>query len=349
MENKIIGIYKITSPSNKIYIGQSINIKKRFSAYNYYDREYEYYIKNNKKSLILRSLQKYGTKLHKFEIIEECTEEELNEREIFYIEQYKSNYNKYPECNGLNLQEGGNNPPKQYGAMPEFIKNKISNKLKERHSKSNNYNYKQNNKSISKYDIDGQLIIAYKSLIDLIKYEKMSITKFINLFTEFNKGFLKNGDYFQFDNPNKFKYDYKKRKSQIEFYLKKKESRLKINEKVKHKIEKNKNNKKSEIKTPWTKEMRSDFFRKINTGRKHINRKKPSDKTNIIEHLKKVHKSMEKPVLQYSKEGIFLEEFESLKDAAEYCGGKYQGIYRVCVNKRPSAYGYIWKYKELTQ
>ena len=29
----MIGIYKITSPSNKIYIGQSINIERRFNSY----------------------------------------------------------------------------------------------------------------------------------------------------------------------------------------------------------------------------------------------------------------------------------------------------------------------------
>ena len=29
----MIGIYKITSPSNKIYIGQSIDIEKRFYYY----------------------------------------------------------------------------------------------------------------------------------------------------------------------------------------------------------------------------------------------------------------------------------------------------------------------------
>ena len=29
----MIGIYKITNPTNKIYIGQSIDIKKRFNQY----------------------------------------------------------------------------------------------------------------------------------------------------------------------------------------------------------------------------------------------------------------------------------------------------------------------------
>ena len=333
MKNKICGIYKITSPSNRIYIGQSTNIQRRFTSYTYYDREYEYYNKRNKSSLILRSLQKYGKNEHTFEVIEECSECELNNREIFYIEQYKSNYSKFPECNGLNLSDGGNAPPKKFGSMSQCVKNKISNKLKERHLKNNNYNYEQNNKSISKYDESGVLIFTYKSLSELIKFEKMSITKFINLFSEFNKGVLKNSEYFQFDNPDKFKYDYKKRKLQIESCLRKKEDRLKRN------VEREK------MKRPWTDEIRSEFFRKLNTGRKHINRKKPSNKINIIKHLEKVHKSMEKPTLQYTKDGVFLKEFASQKDAAAYCGGKYQAIYRVCAGKRKTAYGFIWKYK----
>ena len=31
--NKNIGIYKITNPKGKVYIGQSININKRWNAY----------------------------------------------------------------------------------------------------------------------------------------------------------------------------------------------------------------------------------------------------------------------------------------------------------------------------
>jgi len=31
--NKVCGIYKITSPTNKVYIGQSTNILFRFRAY----------------------------------------------------------------------------------------------------------------------------------------------------------------------------------------------------------------------------------------------------------------------------------------------------------------------------
>lgn len=35
--DKICGIYKITSPSSKIYIGQSKNISKRYKTYKKYN------------------------------------------------------------------------------------------------------------------------------------------------------------------------------------------------------------------------------------------------------------------------------------------------------------------------
>lgn len=86
----MIGIYKITSPSNKIYIGQSIDIEKRFTTY---------------KSLgckgqprLFSSLKKYGVDKHLFEIIVECELSELNDNERFYQEIYNT------LDNGLNCQ-----------------------------------------------------------------------------------------------------------------------------------------------------------------------------------------------------------------------------------------------------
>ena len=96
----MIGIYKITNPKGKIYIGQSVNIEKRWNRY-----------KNlNQKDcigqpLIYRSLIKYGVKNHIFEIIELCNKEELNKLESYYIALYNSFNSK---C-GLNLTSGGTN------------------------------------------------------------------------------------------------------------------------------------------------------------------------------------------------------------------------------------------------
>lgn len=73
---KMTGIYKITSPSGKIYIGKSINIQKRFKQY--------------KKSLgkgqplLNRSFLKYGIDNHVFEIVCICDYEDLNDLERYY-------------------------------------------------------------------------------------------------------------------------------------------------------------------------------------------------------------------------------------------------------------------------
>jgi len=76
----MIGIYKITSPNNKVYIGQSTNIEKRFKTY------LHLHCKNQRK--LYFSLLKYGVDKHKFEIIEECGENVLLERETYWKEFY---------------------------------------------------------------------------------------------------------------------------------------------------------------------------------------------------------------------------------------------------------------------
>lgn len=73
----MIGIYKITSPTKKVYIGQSVNIERRFSTYK----------RNNpinKQPRLYGSFKKYGIENHKFEIICECGIFELNDKERYY-------------------------------------------------------------------------------------------------------------------------------------------------------------------------------------------------------------------------------------------------------------------------
>lgn len=76
----MIGIYKITSPNDRIYIGQSVDIKNRFNSYN------RMYIKNQGQTKLHRSFVKYGVDKHKFELICECFESELNNYERYYQE-----------------------------------------------------------------------------------------------------------------------------------------------------------------------------------------------------------------------------------------------------------------------
>lgn len=97
MYKKIIGIYKITSPTKKIYIGQSTNISCRFNSYKNY--------RCKQQPRLYNSLMKHGHEKHKFEILMQCSKEELDQYEIYYIELFQTFNYAY----GLNLQSGGYN------------------------------------------------------------------------------------------------------------------------------------------------------------------------------------------------------------------------------------------------
>lgn len=77
----MIGIYKITSPIGRVYVGQSKNIKKRIA-----DHSWNRPLNLNRKLDL--SIHTYGRTLHIIEIIEECRIEDLNERERFWQEYY---------------------------------------------------------------------------------------------------------------------------------------------------------------------------------------------------------------------------------------------------------------------
>jgi group I intron endonuclease len=110
----ISGIYKITNCVNgKVYIGKSIDILNRRWVYH----------KSllNKGTHINKHLQnswnKYGENNFDFSIILECTPDELDEYEIYYIDLYKSYLPEY----GYNKTLGGD------GAIPtEETRKKMS-------------------------------------------------------------------------------------------------------------------------------------------------------------------------------------------------------------------------------
>lgn len=78
----MIGIYKITSPSKKVYIGQSTDFDDRFRRYRLS------HCKEQPK--LYNSLKKYGFKNHKFEILIECDVSELNDKERYFQDLYSS-------------------------------------------------------------------------------------------------------------------------------------------------------------------------------------------------------------------------------------------------------------------
>lgn len=118
-KEKIIGIYCIeNSISKKKYIGQSVNIKERWNKHKYELKRNEHdndYLQN--------AWNKYGEDSFKFYILEECEQFELDDKEIYYIEQYNIINRKY----GYNLKTGGQNNPR----ATEESNKKLSKKVKE--------------------------------------------------------------------------------------------------------------------------------------------------------------------------------------------------------------------------
>lgn len=92
-------IYKIECLVNrKVYIGQTKNKTKRI-------QEHKRTLKNNEHYSyhLQRAWNKYGKNNFKFSIIEECSKENVDERERYWIRHYKSNNPQY----GYNQESGG--------------------------------------------------------------------------------------------------------------------------------------------------------------------------------------------------------------------------------------------------
>ncbi len=86
-------IYKITSPSGKVYIGQTQNLYHRINKYKYSKAKGQHKLHN--------SFNKYGMENHIIEVLHQCELEHIDEMEFKLIKEYDA------VNSGLNLREGG--------------------------------------------------------------------------------------------------------------------------------------------------------------------------------------------------------------------------------------------------
>jgi group I intron endonuclease len=107
--DKISGIYKITSPTGAVYIGQSIDIYKRWRNY--------YNLNCKQQQRIYNSLNKHGVDSHTFEIIEECEKDCLNELEMKWIIHYHVN-----NFTMLNIVGLGEQSEREISELTKFMK-----------------------------------------------------------------------------------------------------------------------------------------------------------------------------------------------------------------------------------
>ena len=119
-------IYKLTSPSGKSYIGQSINPEKRYVVFLNKNKSYG-------GPKIDKAREKYGPENFTYEILERCSFEnenelfeKLDELEIYYIKKYDA------LKNGYNLTKGGRNNIKYESLY------KMSDALKEHYKEHQN-------------------------------------------------------------------------------------------------------------------------------------------------------------------------------------------------------------------
>lgn len=214
----MIGIYKIENLINhKIYIGQSINIKERWNEHCRVNNSND---KIKQQYPLYLAFKKYGLKNFSFEVIEECSKEELDEKEKYWIKYYHSYYDD--NNSGYNLTYGGNGNLQiteeeikkiinlwedglSVGEISKTIKKDNHSIIRYLSSFCSSYNVIEGDKrgrtlsgikhrkKLIQYDILGRIVNNYNSLkeaIEITKFSSNSITNNISHHSAFSHNYL---------------------------------------------------------------------------------------------------------------------------------------------------------------
>lgn len=121
---RICGIYLIRNTDNgKAYVGQSRDILDRF-VHHKSDLRHN----RHRNRYLQKSYNKYGEGKFEYSILEECTLDEINERESYWIAFYHSNESEY----GYNADSGGNAKKVVSESTRQLISMRLSEALKGR-------------------------------------------------------------------------------------------------------------------------------------------------------------------------------------------------------------------------
>jgi group I intron endonuclease len=90
-------IYKIVSPTGRVYIGKTVDFTARMGNYRNGNTKQQ--------KIVHASIQRYGWENHQVEILAESSIEQLADLEIKYIKEYSTYV--YENPNGMNLTLGG--------------------------------------------------------------------------------------------------------------------------------------------------------------------------------------------------------------------------------------------------
>lgn len=161
-------IYKLTSPSGKCYVGQTVNMKKRLSKYKTFHN-----CKNQKK--LFNAIKKYGFNNFEHSILETIDfelkselQDRLNELEIEYISKYDCVKNGYNICRGGNqyrlwVKETEEQVQKKKDRWTDDMKKIQSEKFKGESNPRFGSTEKTYSKEVNQYDKNGKYIKTWES------------------------------------------------------------------------------------------------------------------------------------------------------------------------------------------
>lgn len=172
----MICIYKITNPTGRIYIGKTVDLRKRINCH-------KHSAKSNKNFILYNSIKKYGWDAHVISVIEECEETMLDQREMFWIKELNTYCQDNP--NGMNMTKGGEGQRSSWmhktelrgwfskrftGEGNPFFGKKHTKEFCERKSKEvSEYNIK-NGKNIPKWGVEKGRLKVIRAVICYDKY-----------------------------------------------------------------------------------------------------------------------------------------------------------------------------------
>ena len=107
-----------------------------------------------------------------------------------------------------------------------------------------------------------------------------------------------------------------------------------------------------EICGEWFEGCVIDHINGVKTDNRAINIKITTQFRNVnnnpitLNRMRKSREKVRKKVLQYTKDGMFVKEYDYLRQIEEELGYYHNFISDCCKGKYDTAYGYIWKFKE---
>lgn len=186
----MIGIYKITSPTGKVYIGQTFDSRARFRTYKRLER-------SSIGRRLYNSLVKHGATTHRFAMIHtlpaDVSQAVMNDYEKLYIAQYRN-------CGLelLNLTEGGEGSKGYKHTQEALLKMSIMGKGRFAGNKNPNYGKgcfgdsngafgksrrhlclkaaQANEKPVFQFALNGQFIKEFKSATEAAKELNLKTT-----------------------------------------------------------------------------------------------------------------------------------------------------------------------------